>query len=109
MNKYEDILMLKQNDRIFAVPLNRRMELYLYYWFLNCKKEIKKSLNLEIVFDSINANYKKNILKKNSNIKNNKDLVTMNKIINILYNDKLLWKYNKVDINQHINNIKKAL
>lgn len=105
---YEDVLMIKQNNIIFAIPTDKRMELYLYYWFLNCKKEIKKSLNLELVFDSINTDYKDDILKHNSNIRNNKDLVAMNKVVNILYLDNL-WQYKKVCVKKHIKEIKKYL
>lgn len=106
--EYVDVLMIKQNNIIFAIPKDKRMELYLYYWFLNCKKEIKKSLNLELVFDSINTDYKDDILKHNSNIRNNKDLVAMNKVVNIMYLDNL-WQYNKVCVKKHIKEIKKYL
>lgn len=103
----QKILMLKQNDTIFALPIDKRMTLYLYYWFINCNKEIKKALNIELIFDSIDKTNAREILSKSANVRDNKDLVMMNKIVNIIYKTKSLHNHNKVNVKDYIKELKK--
>ena len=108
-DKYVKVMMLKHNHKIIAIPLDKRMELYLYYWWLNLNKAIKQSLNMELLFDEMHVNNIGKILDLNSNLRTNKDLVFLNKIIHKIYQDKNLYTYNTIDLKEHIKTVKLQL
>ena len=107
--EYTKIMMLQKDNILFAIPSDRRMELYLYYWFLNCKPEVKKALKLKLIFDSVNKNYANELMKKYGNLSNNNELAIMNKAIKIMYSDERLWQYQNVKVQEYIKQLKKKL
>lgn len=79
--KYIGVGFLVIADIVVAIPRDRRLSRYLYAFYRNIPIKIKKKYEVRLVIDYIKKEFVPTYLENNSNIRNTKDLVSLNLLL----------------------------